>query len=116
MTKRKEEVFKLIDEQGNMTDEIKKSLDDAITLTEVEDIYRPFKPKRKTRASVAIAKGLQPLADFILKQGNPNLEEEAKKYINAEKEVNSVEEAIQGAKDIMLITNQKSIKLQALEF
>lgn len=101
LTKRKEEVFKLIDEQGNMTDEIKKSLDDAITLTEVEDIYRPFKPKRKTRASVAIAKGLQPLADFILKQGNPNLEEEAKKYINAEKEVNSVEEAIQGAKDII---------------
>lgn len=101
LTKRKEEVFKLIDEQGNMTDEIKKSLDEALTLTEVEDIYRPFKPKRKTRASVAIAKGLQPLADFILKQANPKLEEEAAKFVDAEKEVNSTEEAIQGAKDII---------------
>ena len=101
LTKRKEEVFKLIDEQGNMTEEIKKALDEAITLTEVEDIYRPFKPKRKTRASVAIAKGLQPLADFILKQANPKLEEEAVKFVDAEKEVNSVEEAIQGAKDII---------------
>ncbi len=101
LTKRKEEVYKLIDEQGNMTEEIQKALNEAITLTEVEDIYRPFKPKRKTRASVAIAKGLQPLADFILKQANPKLEEEASKYIDAEKEVNSVEEAIQGAKDII---------------
>ena len=101
LTKRKEEVFKLIDEQGNMTEEIKKSLDDALTLTEVEDIYRPFKPKRKTRASVAIAKGLQPLADFILKQANPKLLEEAQKFVNPEKEVNSAEEAIQGAKDII---------------
>ena len=101
LTKRKEEVYKLIDEQGNMTEEIKKALDEAITLTEVEDIYRPFKPKRKTRASVAIAKGLQPLADFILKQANPKLTEEAEKYVNAEKEVNSCEEAIQGAKDII---------------
>ena len=101
LIKRKEEVFKLIDEQGNMTEEIKNSLDEALTLTEVEDIYRPFKPKRKTRASVAIAKGLQPLADFILKQANPKLEEEAAKFVDAEKEVNSVEEAIQGAKDII---------------
>ena len=68
LTKRKEEVSSLITEQGNMTEEIEKALNDALTLTEVEDIYRPFKPKRKTRASVAIAKGLQPLADKILEQ------------------------------------------------
>ena len=68
LEKRKEEVSNLITEQGNMTDEIAASLDKASTLTEIEDIYRPFKPKRKTRASVAIQKGLQPLADAILKQ------------------------------------------------
>ena len=68
LEKRKEEVIKLLTEQGNLTDEIKKQIDDAITVTEVEDIYRPFRPKRKTRASVAIAAGLQPLADAIFTQ------------------------------------------------
>lgn len=101
LNKRKEEVSNLITEQGNMTPEISESLEKAVTLTEVEDIYRPFKPKRKTRASVAIAKGLQPLADFILKQANPKLEEEADKYISEEKEVKTREEAINGAKDII---------------
>ena len=101
ITKRKEEVTKLIDEQGNLTDEIVKAIAEANTLTEVEDIYRPFRPKRKTRASVAIAKGLKPLADFILKQSGESIEEKAKEFINAEKEVNSVEDAIKGAKDII---------------
>ena len=73
LQKRKEEVENAIVEQGKMTDEIKKMLNDATTLTEVEDIYRPYKQKRKTRASVAIAKGLQPLADFILKQANSTI-------------------------------------------
>ncbi len=99
--KRKEEVFSLISEQGNMTPEIEKALNLAGTLTEIEDIYRPFKPKRKTRASVAIAKGLKPLADFIISQKGGNLEEKAKEFINPEMEVNSVEEALNGAYDIV---------------
>ena len=68
LEKRKEEVVKSITEQGKMTDEIAKALDAALTLTEVEDIYRPYKQKKKTRASIAIERGLQPLADFILAQ------------------------------------------------
>ena len=68
LSKRKSEVYSLIVEQGKMTDEISDALNRAQTMTEVEDIYRPFKPKRKTRASVAIAKGLQGLADIILAQ------------------------------------------------
>ena len=101
ITKRKEEVTKLIDEQGNLTEEIAKAIEEAHTLTEVEDIYRPFKPKRKTRASVAIAKGLKPLAEFIMKQSGESIEEKAKEFIDEEKEVKSIEEAIQGAKDII---------------
>ena len=101
LNKRKEDVANLITEQGNMTEDIQKALDDAVTLTEVEDIYRPFKPKRKTRASVAIAKGLQPLADKILEQKPFDLNEEAKNYIDEEKGVKTAEEAIQGAKDII---------------
>lgn len=101
LNKRKEEVTNLITEQGNMTDEIQAALDQAVTLTEVEDIYRPFKPKRKTRASVAIAKGLQPLADKILEQKPFDLMTEAEKYIDEEKGVKSAEEAVQGAKDII---------------
>ena len=68
LEKRKEEVSSAIGEQGKLTDEIKAALEKAVTLTEVEDIYRPYKQKRKTRASVAVAKGLQPLADAILAQ------------------------------------------------
>ncbi len=98
---RKSEVTKLLEEQGNLTPELQKSIDDAITLTEIEDIYRPFRPKRKTRASVAIAAGLQPLADAILAQNNDNLIELATPYINEEKGINSVEEALAGASDII---------------
>ena len=101
LEKRKEEVTKAITEQGNMTEEIQQALNNAGTLTEVEDIYRPFKPKRKTRASVAIAKGLEPLADFILSQKGGSIEEKATEFISEEKGVNSIEEAISGAKDII---------------
>ena len=101
LNKRKEEVTKSIIEQDLMTDEIQVALDKAVTLTEVEDIYRPFKPKRKTRASVAIAKGLKPLAEFIMAQNNPNLNEEAEKYVSEEKDVKTKEEAIKGACDII---------------
>lgn len=100
---RKKTIVKTIDEQGKLTDEIVKKLDEAKTLTELEDIYRPFKPKRQTRATVAIAKGLEPLADLIMKQEKTDktLEELAAEYVSEEKGVNSVEEAIAGAKDIV---------------
>ena len=102
LEKRKEEVIKLLTEQGNLTDELKKQIDDAITVTEVEDIYRPFRPKRKTRASVAIAAGLKPLADLIFAQAKDlNMVEEAKKYVDAEKGIETVEAALQGASDII---------------
>lgn len=112
LTKRKEEVSNLITEQGNMTEEIEKALDEAVTLTEVEDIYRPFRPKRKTRASVAIAKGLQPLADKILEQKPFDLDKECELYLSEEKGVNTVAEALQGAKDIIaeMISDNANIR------
>ncbi len=100
LKKRKEEVAKAITEQEKMTDEIAAAIEACSTLTEIEDVYRPFKQKKKTRASVATEKGLKPLADFILAQeGDPYAE--AEKYVNAEKGVNSVAEAIDGARDII---------------
>lgn len=102
LDKRREEIRNLINEQEKLTDEISVSLDKAVTLSELEDIYRPFKPKRKTRASIAKEKGLEPLAIEILLQDskfNPN--KSAEKYVNAEKGVESVEDAINGAKDII---------------
>lgn len=100
LEKRKTEVSAAIEEQGKMTDEIAAAISACVTMTEVEDVYRPFKQKKKTRASVAIAKGLQPLADFILAQnGDPY--KEAEKYISEENGVNNVDEALQGAKDII---------------
>lgn len=96
----KTKVQKVITEQGKWTDELAKALEDALTLTEVEDIYRPYKPKRKTRASVAIAKGLEPLADILQAQSkNYVVATEAEKFIT--EEVPTVEEAIAGAKDIV---------------
>ncbi|MCL2556039.1 MAG: RNA-binding transcriptional accessory protein [Firmicutes bacterium] len=102
LDERKEVVINSITEQGFMTDEIAAALKNAKTLTEVEDIYRPYKPKRKTRATVAIAKGLQPLADIIWAQDNAltsNILETAKNYIT--EEVKTTEDAINGAKDIL---------------
>ena len=103
---RREEVRKLIEQQEQLTDEISASLDKAATLAEIEDIYRPFRPKRKTRASVAKAKGLQPLADEILLGQKSNLVpiEMAAKYVDAEKSVESAEDALQGAQDIIAET------------
>lgn len=96
----KAKVEKAITEQGKWTDEIKTALENAKTLTEVEDIYRPYKPKRKTRASVAIAKGLEGLADILQAQSKSyEILKEAEKYIT--EEVPTVEDAIQGAKDIV---------------
>src|SRR5690606_12404188 len=99
---RKLEVIRLIDEQGKLTDELQKAIVQAVKLQEVEDLYRPYRQKRKTRASVAKEKGLEPLAVWILSQpGSGSLEQEAAEYVNAEKEVHTVEEAIQGALDII---------------
>ena len=100
LNKRKQEVENAITEQGKMTEEIQAAIDAAQTMTEVEDIYRPYKQKKKTRASVAIEKGLQPLAEFILEQESDPYKE-AEKYIDEEKGVLTVEEAINGAKDII---------------
>ena len=96
----KAKVEKAITEQGKWTDELAQALSQAKTLTEVEDIYRPYKPKRKTRASVAIAKGLEPLAEILLAQSKKYiLKDEAVKFIN--EEVATIEDAINGAKDIV---------------
>jgi len=104
LEKRKEEVSSLIDGQGKMTPEIAAAIAAAVTVTEVDDIYRPFRPKRKTRASVAREKGLEPLAALILEQSavyEPALPEAALAYINEEKGVNTAEEALSGASDII---------------
>ena len=104
LDKRREEVRSSITEQGKMTDEINAAIDNAEILTELEDIYRPFKPHRKTRASVAREKGLEGLAELIMKQEkeySPSIEEVAVEYINGEKEVLTVEDALQGANDII---------------
>ena len=100
---RKKTIIKTIDEQGKLTEEIAKKLDEAKTLTELEDIYRPFKPKRKTRATEAIAKGLEPLAEIFLsqKEDGKTIEELASSFVDEEKGVKTVQEAIQGAKDII---------------
>lgn len=102
LEKRKEEVTNSIEEQGKLTEKISKDLENAMTLAEVEDIYRPYKQKKKTRATVAKAKGLEPLAEIILTQEEAkDIREIATEYINDEKEVKTVEEAIQGALDII---------------
>ena len=111
LEKRKDEVAKSIEEQGKLTEEIAKSIEEAKTLAEVEDIYRPYKPKKKTRATVAKAKGLEPLANIIMEQKERKpIEEIAKAFVNVDsveddtekdKIVANVEEAIGGALDII---------------
>lgn len=99
---RKEDVVRLIDEQGKLTEEIKNSLNKAETLTEVEDIYRPFKPKKRTRAIIATEKGLVALSEYILSGGGEKTAEDyAKEFIDEDKGVASIEEALQGAMDII---------------
>ena len=102
LDKRREEIRALIDAQEKLTDEVGAALDKAQTLSELEDIYRPFRPKRKTRASVAKERGLEPLALAILKQEKGfSPSKEAVAYVDAEKGVNTAEEALQGAMDII---------------
>lgn len=103
LDKRREEVVNLIDASGNLTDEIKSAIDSAATLAEIDDIYRPFRPKRRTRASIAREKGLEPLAKAIFeqKQDSKLPLEMAVSFINPDKGVDTAEDALQGAKDII---------------
>ena len=101
LEKRKEEIIASIDAQEKLTDELKENILQAKTLSELEDLYRPYRPKRKTRASVAREKGLEPLSKFILEQKICDLNGEAEKYIDEEKGVNSIDDAIMGAQDII---------------
>lgn len=98
---RKDDVVRIIEEQGKLTEEIKINIEKAHTLQEVEDIYAPYKQKKRTRATIAKEKGLEDLALAILNTNIENLDIEAEKYINEEKEVSSIEEALKGAKDII---------------
>ncbi len=112
LEKRREEVSSSIESLGFMTPEIAQQLSAAVTLAEIEDIYRPYKPKRRTRASIAKEKGLESLALAILEQGAQPPDALAPAYINAEKEVNTAEEALQGAMDIIaeIISDNPSIR------
>ena len=98
---RKEEVKRLIEEQGQLTDEIIDNIDKANTLQEVEDIYRPYRPKKRTRASIAKEKGLEPLAEILWTQDVDDIDSVAMSYINPEKEIYGTEDAINGAMDII---------------
>lgn len=103
LAKRKEEVVRLISEQEKMTPELEKAINEAVTMQQVEDLYRPFRPKRRTKASIAREKGLEPLAQLLKDQSltKGDLNSLAQEYINPELEVNSGEEALQGARDII---------------
>ena len=99
---KKKQVLSSIEEQGKLTEELKKSILEAQTLVVVEDLYRPYRPKRRTRATIAKEKGLEPLANLILLQmTDKSIEEEAESYVSEEKEVKNVKEAIAGASDIL---------------
>ncbi len=103
LEKRKEEIEKAIEGQGKMTEEIRQALINAETLTEAEDVYRPFKQKKATRATVAIEKGLEPLAKILLEQNlkSGSVEELAVSYIDPDKKVESAQDALAGARDIV---------------
>lgn len=113
---RKEEIIKSIEEQGKLTDELKAEIENAKTLAEAEDLYRPYKQKRRTRATVAKEKGLENLAMLLYLQAPncPAPEEEAKKYINAEKGVETTEDALAGASDIIaeMISDSAELRKQ----
>ena len=101
LDKRREVILTSITEQGKMTPELEKQILSASNMTELEDLYLPYKPKRRTRATMAIERGLEPLANEIQKQYSCNIEQLAAKYVNGEKGVNSTEEALAGARDII---------------
>ncbi|MFR5265823.1 Tex family protein [Clostridium sp.] len=99
---RKEDVIRLIDEQGKLTEELKGEIEKVNSLTEVEDLYRPYKAKKRTRATIAAEKGLKPLGELILAGDfKGNIEEKAKEFINEEKEVKNAQDALNGAMDVI---------------
>ncbi|MER2000120.1 MAG: Tex family protein [Lysinibacillus sp.] len=101
LEQRKEEVIRLIDEQGKLTPELSAAITAATVLQRVEDLYRPYKQKRRTKATIAKEKGLEPLADLLMRFGKESVEVLAQPFINEEKQVSSIEEAIGGAQDIL---------------
>ncbi|HBE9727200.1 TPA: RNA-binding transcriptional accessory protein [Clostridioides difficile] len=109
---RKDDVVRLIDEQGKLTDEITQNIEKAKTLQEVEDIYAPYKQKKRTRATIAKEKGLENLALLILENNLDNIEIEAKNYLDEEKEVLSIEDALKGSRDIIaeLVSDDAKIR------
>ncbi len=117
LEKRREAIFKSIEEQQKLTPELIKMLNEAETLSVLEDIYLPYKPKRKTKASVAREKGLQPLADVLLLQEEDDVVQIASQFIDAEKDVASAEDALQGARDILaeLFSENASIRSKVRE-
>lgn len=101
LEKRKEEVLRLIDEQGKLTEELQQAIQIATVLQRVEDLYRPYKQKRRTKATIAKESGLEPLADFMMLFTNSDVTQEAQKFVNEEKAVATVEEALAGARAIL---------------
>lgn len=112
LEKRKDAILKSIQEQGKLTPELEKKILSAETMSLLEDLYLPYKPKRRTKATVAREKGLEPLASKIFEQVSFDLESEAAKYIDIEKEVNSIEEALQGARDIIAEWVNENVELR----
>ncbi len=101
LEQRKEEVLRLIDEQGKLSEELSSSIKAATVLQRLEDLYRPYKQKRRTKATIAKEKGLEPLAELLFSYAKTSVEDLAKPFINEDKEVGSIEEALQGARDIL---------------
>lgn len=101
LEKRRETIIESIEGQGKLTPELLEQLRAAETVATLEDIYLPYKPKRRTRATIAREKGLEPLAQLLFEQGRINVEDEAEKFISAEKDVNTTDDALSGARDIM---------------
>jgi uncharacterized protein len=103
LDERRKTIEKAVEAQGKLTDALKQAIEDAATLAELEDLYRPYKPKRKTRASIAKEKGLEPLAALLYAQAKdcPRPEDAARKFVNPEKGVDTVADALAGASDII---------------
>ncbi|TND09085.1 MAG: transcriptional accessory protein [Bacteroidetes bacterium] len=101
LEQRRKFILETIEEQGKLTDELRDKINTADTIMQLEDLYLPYKPKRKTRATIAREKGLEPLAEKVFAQGNFDLHAEAEKYVNKEKEVEDADSALDGARDII---------------
>lgn len=112
LDKRREAILKSLTDMGKLTPELEKQINEAETMVTLEDIYLPYRPKRKTRATAAREKGLQPLADLLLEQRKADLQTEAATFIDAEKGVNSIEEALAGARDIIAETVSENAEVR----